>query len=348
MTSNKKVSGTPNLAAINQAPPPGMSCCTRPTKSKKPISASQPVNQLNAAPVTIQQPGDPDVIENSQASRPCELCRTNISDDQLTTTVLQCCLCDLLFHGVCCDIDDSLMEFIHVVNEIGGWCCKSCRTSKRGKNTKVPPKLTQKNADNITAIQLEMSKINEQISSISKGLDKLTSIAIAPKVTKLSDMLKTPVVPAPPCIVSDAEALQSGNVNSKQNLIPYQTAKHSTSSGMKKNSHTAVLSAVHEEFSSIAQRSHNVVVSGLPTNNQTNDSTLFEELCFSMLDITPHVKSTYRFGKQSSAKPQLLLVTLGSAETADAILKNAIKLGIHQRKCVHQQTHDEGRITCSI
>ena len=74
---------------------------------------------------------------------------------------------------------------------------------------------------------------------------------------------------------------------------------------------------------SIAQRSHNVVVSGLPTNNQTNDSTLFEELCFSMLDITPHVKSTYRFGKQSSAKPQLLLVTLGSAETADAILKSA-------------------------
>ena len=45
-----------------------------------------------------------------------------------------------------------------------------------------------------------------------------------------------------------------------------------------------------------------------------------------MLDITPQVKSTYRFGKQSSAKPQLLLVTLGSAETADAILKSARNL----------------------
>ena len=144
-TSNKKVSSTPNLAAINPPTAPGTSCTARPNKSKKPISASQPVNQVNAAPVMSQQPAcDPDVIENSQASRPCELCRTNISDDQLTTTVLQCCLCDLWFHGVCCEIDDSLMEFIHIVHEIGGWCCKSCRASKRGKKNESTKAYTEK------------------------------------------------------------------------------------------------------------------------------------------------------------------------------------------------------------
>ena len=101
------------------------------------------------------------------------------------------------------------------------------------KKTKVP-KLTQKNADNITAIQLEMTKIGEQISNISKGLDKLTFFA--PNVTKLSDMLKTPVlpVPAPTCKVSYAEALQARNIESKPNVIPSQMVKHSTSSGSKK------------------------------------------------------------------------------------------------------------------
>ena len=60
--------------------------------------------------------------------------------------------------------------------------------------------------------------------------------------------------------------------------------------------------------------------------NLTTDATLFEELCFSMLDISPHVKSTYRFGKQSPTKPQLLLVTLGSIAEAESILVNARNL----------------------
>ena len=45
-----------------------------------------------------------------------------------------------------------------------------------------------------------------------------------------------------------------------------------------------------------------------------------------MLDISPHVKSTYRFGKQSPTKPQLLLVTLGSIAEAESILANARNL----------------------
>ena len=289
MAANKKVSRTSSMTAINQAAinqavvnQPASQSGSRQVKSSKPVSASQPVNHSvsSVSSVVVQPSGALDAIDSSQASRPCELCRTHITDDQLTSTVLQCCLCDLLFHGICCQIEDTLMEFIHVVNDIGGWCCKSCRTTKRTKITKTT-KLTQKNADNIDAIHLQMTKISDQISNLSIGFDKLVSIIpnTGTLPIKPTSSLVAPVLSKPPGVIkgSYAEVVKSA-----------AEARHPTTSGLDKKLQTAVLSAVHEEFSSISQRSLNVVVSGLPVKTSRR-MQLFSKSYASPCWTSPHM-----------------------------------------------------------
>ena len=50
----------------------------------------------------------------------CGNCNQHVSNDKLDVTALQCCLCDVYFHGSCLNVDDSLLSFLHVVAELGG------------------------------------------------------------------------------------------------------------------------------------------------------------------------------------------------------------------------------------
>ena len=189
------------------------------------------------------------------------------------------------------------------MNDIGGWCCPNCRSLKRGsKSTNKTQNLTQKNAGNIDAIQTKLSVMNDQIAELSVGLNKILSIMPNAGViaSKPASNTSKPQFPASSAINNEsyANALKSLNIASSQE----SDTKQMKSSGLEKKLQTAVLSAVHEEFYSIAQRSLNIVVTGLPINEKVPGDVQFSELCFATFHLNPHIKSITRFKKTNDGR----------------------------------------------
>ena len=140
------------------------------TKGKQRMaSASQPSNRRRANEGT-------NLSQTSITDHTCGSCYVDIPDDQLDRVALKCCLCDRYFHGSCCNIDESLMEYIHIVSEIGGWCCMICRLAKRiNVNSSKNLNQTQKNAENIDSIKQELTKINDQLKFLTSNFPLITS-----------------------------------------------------------------------------------------------------------------------------------------------------------------------------
>ena len=62
----------------------------------------------------------------------CGSCKQTAVVDSTDVTCLQCCLCDEYFHGSCLEVaNETLLDFLYVVSEIGGWCCTSFRLIKK-------------------------------------------------------------------------------------------------------------------------------------------------------------------------------------------------------------------------
>ena len=245
----------------------------------------------------------------------CGSCCVDIPGDQRDFIALHCCLCDRYFHGVCSNIDESAMEYIHIISNTGGWCCSICRISKRNNNKSLTQ--TQKNAENIDSIKQELSRINDQLKHLTTSLSSLSPPAsIINQINGEADR-------------STQESLSSSiKANSKsysQALLAPQPpqAKQSHPPKLEKQFQTAVLTAVHAELNSISKRSFDIVVTGLPPNSSTSDTDQFVEICFASLDITPSVKSTHRLGDKKPNKIQPLLVTLTTTKEVDEILKIA-------------------------
>ena len=340
LPSSNKVSRSASMTAIslpiNQSQGQGTS---KPNHKSKNISASQPV----AAP----QPSDPNTVADDLHNHACVVCRADIDDDVRNATTLQCCLCDSFFHGECCNVDEANMDFLHVMNAIGGWCCLNCRSLNRGKTTK-PQNLTQKNAGNINDIQIKLSKMNDQIAELTVGLNKIFSSI--PNAGNLSAGLSSLTPPHPFSMPVETSKGTYANVLKSSNTVLTSRASgtetnNASSSGLEKKIQTAVLSAVHEEFHSISQRSHNIVVTGLKTSDVTPDDTLFRELCFSMLDIDPHIKSTSRFKKTTDGKVQPLLITFDSVEEVSNILARAKNLRKSPSDYVRQNVYINKHMT---
>ena len=338
-TSNK-VSRSASMTAItlpiNQSQGQGTS---KQNHKSKNISASQPV----AAP----QPSDPNTVADDLHNHACVVCRADIDDDVRLATTLQCCLCDSSFHGECCNVDEANMEFLHIMNAIGGWCCLNCRSFNRGKTTK-PQNLTQKNAGNINDIQIKLSKMNDQIAELTVGMNKI--ISSIPNAGNLSAGLSSLTPPHPSSMPVETSKGTFANVlKSSITVHPSRVSgtetKNASSTGLEKKLQTAVLSAVHEEFYSISQRSHNIVVTGLKTSDVTPDDVLFRELCFSMLDIDPHIKSTSRFKKSTEGKVQPLLITFDSVEEVTNILAHAKNLRKSTSDYVRQNVYINKHMT---
>ena len=295
---SSKVSRTTSLTSIIQSTSSqGAPKQSRKAKPTTTISASQPVGstfQLTTDSAKTITNGSP-VPTHSTASGllTCNLCRQYIDNELLQISILHCCLCDLDFHGECCNVDEHLIEHLHIVNEVGGWCCKGCRTSKRGKITK---NINQINSDNIESMKIELNKITALLFEQSSVISGQTYAEAARAPSAVSAAPTTAPV--------------SGN-------IPHR-------SGIPK--HTDVLTAVHEEFKSIAERARNIVVTGMGTSSIAPDAVQFEELCFEMLGFAPKVQSTHRFGKRIDGKIQPLLVVLGSSIEVNHVLSIAKNL----------------------
>jgi hypothetical protein len=88
----------------------------------------------------------------------------------------------------------------------------------------------------------------------------------------------------------------------------------------------AVVSAVYEDLHSKSARVNNIIVTGLPKLERTDDKETFLEMIAYEFNIKPTVKHCRRLGKAVTNKPQNLLVSLESAEDVKIILSGAKQL----------------------
>jgi hypothetical protein len=85
---------------------------------------------------------------------------------------------------------------------------------------------------------------------------------------------------------------------------------------------------VHRTLHDTARRKRNVIITGLPESQTSDDRSEFLRLCEENLTIKPMVaiNGCIRIGKQLPNVPRRLLVRLSSEEAAAAVLKDAPKL----------------------
>ena len=135
-----------------------------------------------------------------------------------------------------------LVSFLHVVIDVGGWCCVDCRSSKKvNKATTKPKKPTP------------MENINNEISIIKTQLEVITSC-----LTKACSL---------PCVNNEQTIVQSTKpvvFKCSQSIPTTSSAALAPSQIQKLDSKlcTEVLSAMHTELQSKEQRSKNLFVTG--------------------------------------------------------------------------------------
>ena len=233
-----------------------------------------------------------DVMGASSKDTTCRRCNKNVSTDTIHVTSLKCCLCDNYYHGSCLNLaNPTLISFLHVVADIGGWACVECR--KRGGKA---PNKADKKFDNLNT---EISLIKAQLDSLSDVLKKVVTIPASTHVQNNGE--------APSATLTYSQVLQSS----------------SKPSALDTNVRNAVLSAVHTEFKSINNRSQNIVVTGLKPSNIGCDADQFSALCASELHVYPSIKSTHRLGDTIRGRIQPLLVTLQSSDDVQDVLSKA-------------------------
>lgn len=96
----------------------------------------------------------------------------------------------------------------------------------------------------------------------------------------------------------------------------------------------AVISAVYVDLHSKSARSNNIIVTGLPKGEKTDDKDTFTEMIEHEFNIRPTVKHCRRLGKATANKPQNLLVSLESPDHVKRILSNAKQLRNSVNDCV--------------
>ena len=202
-----------------------------------------------------------------------------------TFTVLQCTFCAHFFHGTCLSIDDSLISFLHVVNEIGGWSYPSCRVMIQSMETDVPSKtsipasgrpsahIKSSAASRIDQVSAELIDIKFKLKIISDHL--ITSSGVDSNPANNNTSRSKPDVQHSASLVGKS---------SHDNAVPGPSKQPTANPGLPKipgpglnqpridpDLRAAMLSALHSEFNSVSQRAMNVVVSGLPIRNNISN-----------------------------------------------------------------------------
>ena len=284
----------------NPDPSPAASKLKRTSRTTR-ISSSQPTCSVK------RDDGDmyTSVLQGNQVvdrSGLCLICKQTITVQGAEIVSLRCCMCENSFHGKCLSLDEALLVHLHVVVDIGGWCCPQCRVVKKPATRRTIKSTTAEVSQSVPFIdefRKDLESIKAQISNISTSLSAFPPLP--PPVagpTLFANMVANPVIHQPS---------QSPPV------------KDNISSEFK----SAVLSTLHNEMKTINRRSANVVVSGLKPCSDTTDSLLFKDLCYTHLGCAIEVTRTSRLGRLQDGRVRPLLVTLTSHKDATMLISMA-------------------------
>lgn len=125
---------------------------------------------------------------------------------------------------------------------------------------------------------------------------------------------------------TDKPGVTNGYQNSSSSSMTYAgVARSKPTTQLSSQMRQAVVSAVYVDLHSKSARVNNIIVSGLPKLDRTDDKDTVLELIGNEFNIIPTIKHCRRLGKAAD-KPQNLLVTLESLDHVNVILSNAKQL----------------------
>ena len=201
-TSNSTTKALKSIAALH----PEHNIAS-PQAVNKPISASQPASKVTRGSVKnknkkIEELGCDLFSQKSpsdtplEASQPrCHVCPQSTSTDTVQVTALRGCLCVIHIHGRCLDIKNpSLLDFLYVVSEVGGWCCPGCRSSKNNVKTAPDNKKTIKKTISVEQVNDELQFIKTQLASLTDALASNLDRADPPAPLHQAHILPSPSI----------------------------------------------------------------------------------------------------------------------------------------------------------
>ena len=116
--------------------------------------------------------------------------------------------------------------------------------------------------------------------------------------------------------------------NDESTTTTYAGVTESNRVGTRQNNNLreAVVAAVYADQRDKERRSKSIIVTGLNSSNDSNDTVSFQRLCMLELGVNPVVRFTCRLGHADGSRIWPLLVGLQSADDASRLLGQAKKL----------------------
>ena len=258
---------------------------------------------------------------------------------------LQCIICKDVFHGSCLDIDESLLPFIYVIKEVGGWCCTSCRNSLRtARSSKGKWPTTTVSQQGLDVLTRELSDIKSSLLVVTQALQTASSNIVDLSQASSSDILPESREAGEHSVTSrlfskvvSAGLLKQGG-DGPANQVRAQPILHSQaiqpgartssnttrpSSQLDANLRSAVLTAMHAELHTVSKRANYVVVSGLKSSSLASDADQFRDFSNDELKLNLNVRSAVGLGKPITGRIQPLLVALGTPEEVNTVMSRA-------------------------
>ena len=268
--------------AIKMVGVPGSCSSVRDASSNS--TKSSPVNSNNTITSVRGDSVTSVVISTAGEINLCPVCKQTTISTSVEINSLRCCLCDTNFHGECLSIDESLMNFLYVVVDVGGWCCTGCRKSKKvnsglSNNSRVAPLIPWNNPKSeIDLIRNELETIKSNITSLSDNILQLTHVN-----SMISHNSTAAIKPTP-------------KQNGKTDADVTRDSQSAVIPDSKLNTKASVLETFHNEINEIKKRESNVIVTGLQPRPGMSDDCLFQDLCATHLSIHPTNISVKRLG----------------------------------------------------
>ena len=225
---------------------------------------------------------------------------------------LTCEVCNDSYHDSCLDFDLTLMDVIREIMRAYGWICPGCRElAKQTKSSKGKKKyICAKSIDDaVPGLANEVNMLTKRIQTLEIELKTLKDL-----VTVVNHPTSCDVQPAR--IQTTIEKHSPSNGSGNPILAPANTAL-----------------TVHKVMRDVVRRRCNVIVTGLRTEEGTDDVVLFSSLCEKHFSIQPTNIKWRRIDKVGLAdkesgqmKPSRLLDQFRSESIASEILSQARQL----------------------
>jgi hypothetical protein len=178
------------------------------------------------------------------------------------------------------------------------------------------------NTNNCDLLKAEINSLNTIIAQLNIKVDFLMSFL----GLKDDDSITQPQAQSASQSNPTNDVLKGSQNNSSSTSYANVARSKTSTTQLSSQLRQAVVSAVYVDLHSKSARANNIIVSGLPKLDRTDDKDTVLELIGTEFNIMPTIKQCRRLGKPLANKPQNLLVTLESLDHVNVILSSAKQL----------------------